>query len=145
MIAIGKLDFFGMLLGRWNFAREIAGHGSMKGTAVFELASEGRAEYFEFGELALKTGERLRAERRYVYEALDGGFKVRFHETGEIFERAVFVEQERGGWKASANHLCDKDLYESEYCFPMDGTFTVRHEVRGPKKDYLIRTIYRRD
>jgi hypothetical protein len=145
MNAFGTLDFFEMLLGRWNFAREISGHGSMTVTAVFEAVSQGRAEYFEFGELTLRNGERLRAERRYVYEAMDGGFMVRFHETGEIFERAVFVEQEHGGWKASANHLCDKDLYESEYRFPMDGTFAVRHAVRGPKKDYLIRTIYHRD
>jgi len=145
MNAFGNRDFFEMLLGRWNFAREISGHGSMKGTAVFELVSEGRAEYFELGELALKNGERLRAERRYVYEVMDGGFKVHFHETGEIFERALFVELKSGGWKASANHLCDKDVYESEYFFPMDGTFAVRHAVRGPKKDYLIRTMYRRD
>jgi hypothetical protein len=145
MNTIGNLDFFEMLPGRWSFEREIPGQGSMKGTAVFELVSEGRAEYFEFGELALKNGERLRAERRYVYEVMHGGFKVHFHETGEIFERAVFVEQKSGGWKASANHRCEKDFYESEYCFPIDGTFIVRHAVRGPKKDYLIRTIYRRD
>ena len=145
MNALGKIDFFQMLLGHWNFTRQIPGHGSMSGTAVFEPVSEGGAEYFEFGELALRNGERFRAERRYVYEVMGGGFTVYFHETGEIFERVVFVEQEGGVWKASANHVCDKDVYESEYCFPMDGTFAVRHAVRGPKKDYLIRTIYRRD
>jgi len=145
MNAPGHIGFLEMLLGRWSFAREISEHGSMNGTAVFQPVSEGRAEYFEFGELALRNGGRLHAEQRYVYKMTDDGFAVYFHATGEIFQRAIFSEHENGEWRASASHICNQDVYDSEYCFGESGTFAVRHAVRGPKKDYVIRTVYRRD
>jgi len=139
------MDTFDRLLGRWSFAREISGQGSMTGVATFDAVSDGRAEYRESGELSLVSGERLRAEQRYVYERADGGFAVYLHATNELFQRVVFSVDESGVWKGNASHLCRADVYDSEYWFCTDGTFTVRHVVRGPKKDYVIRTVYRRD
>jgi hypothetical protein len=143
-IQLRRPDFFAMLLGRWGFDREIEGHGRMTGVATWVEVGAGRAEYFESGELSMTGGARLRAEQRYAYERMDGGFWVSFAGTGELFQRVVFEEDGRS-WRAAASHLCGGDVYESEYCFPGDGTFAVLHAVKGPKKDYVIRTCYRRD
>jgi hypothetical protein len=133
------------LLGRWSLVREISGHGSMTGVATFEGVDANCALYRESGELRLKGGETLRAEQRYVYAQVEGGFTVHFHDTGELFQCVAFTAGEGDGWKGSASHRCKADVYDSEYCFGGDGTFLVRHAVRGPRKDYVIRTVYRRD
>lgn len=135
----------GRLLGIWSFEREISGYGGMSGVATFEPIDGDRSLYEESGELRLDDGQRLHAERRYVYEWLDKGFAVYFHDTGELFHRVTFADCGEGEWRASANHLCKADSYISEYLFGVDGTFEVRHEVRGPKKDYMILTVYRRN
>jgi hypothetical protein len=136
---------FERLLGRWSFVREISGQGSMTGAATFERVDANCAEYRESGELRLKGGQTLRAEQRYVYAKVEGGFTVCFHDTGELFQRVVFAAGEGEVWKGSASHLCKADVYDSEYCLRGDGTFVVHHAVRGPRKDYEIRTVYRRD
>jgi hypothetical protein len=56
------------------------------------------------------------------------------------------------GYFASATHPCREDSYKSGYLFWMinEGTekgsiasFTISHEVRGPKKDYISKTTYK--
>ncbi len=111
---------------------------------MFDGMDDGRVAYRESGELLLECGQSLRAEQRYVYETMEDGFAVSFHTTGELFQRVVFAACAGDGWKGSASHSCKADVYDSEYVFRRDGMFVVRHEVRGPKKDYVIRTEYRR-
>ena len=112
---------------------------------MLEPAGDGRLIYRESGELRLSSGALLRGEQRYIYGAIAGGFEVRFHDTGALFERVVLAEAEDGGWVGQAEHLCAADSYVSEYRFRGDGTFEVEHAVRGPRKDYVIRTVYVRD
>lgn len=132
------------LLGEWRFERTIRGQGCMTGVAVLEPMGDGRVEYRESGELRLDDGQRLRGEQRYVYERLKQGFAVRFDGTGELFHRVMFAGAEGGVWKARAEHRCKADVYVSEYVFRGDGTFEVEHVVRGPRKNYVITTCYRR-
>jgi hypothetical protein len=148
LASVAEADGGGMferLLGRWSFVREISGHGSMTGLATFEGVDANYAVYRESGELRLQGGETLRAEQRYVYAKVEDGFAVYFHDTGELFQCVEFNAVEGDVWKGSASHLCKADVYDSEYCFHGEGTFLVRHAVRGPRKDYVIRTVYRRD
>jgi hypothetical protein len=139
------MDFFQQLMGRWSFSRDISGHGSMTGVAHFDAVDAGIATYWESGEVALASGERLRAQQRYLYERIDDGFAVRFEGTKELFQSVVFAADGDAGWIGNSSHLCKADKYESRYCFLIDGTFVVRHVVSGPHKDYAIRTVYRRD
>jgi len=44
----------------------------------------------------------------------------------------------------SATHACSPDVYRSDYRFLADGTFVIRHAVRGPRKDYVSTTVFRR-
>jgi tRNA A64-2'-O-ribosylphosphate transferase len=51
--------------------------------------------------------------------------------------------------KARAEHPCGQDFYVSTYEFHLDGSgdrrlgkFEVNHDVKGPSKDYVSRTVY---
>ncbi len=142
MSAPGTL--FDHLIGRWTFARQISGQGSMSGTASFSLITPSRAEYRESGALKLNTGPTLQAEQQYLYERTATGFTIHFIPSGKLFLDLSF-EPEAEGWHAAAHHDCEPDIYHSEYRFEGDRTLNIRHIVTGPRKDYIIQTTYRRD
>jgi len=119
--------------------------GSDHFPASFQAAEDNRVLYQESGELLLQDGTRLHGEQRYIYERIDGGFAVYFHATGELFEQVILVADTKGNWIGRAEHLCQPDVYASEYLFRSDGTFEVRHQVGGPRKNYTICTVYLRD
>ena len=131
------------LLGAWSLEREIPGRGCMKGRARFTLLDAGTALYEESGELCLEGGQTLRSRQSYVYEKRDDGFAVRFADTRELFHVVRFAAS-GDDLVCAASHLCMNDLYLSAYTVHSDGNFEVRHEVRGPQKDYVIRTWYQR-
>ena len=131
------------LLGEWNLERQIPGRGSMKGRARFTLLDAGSALYEESGELCLEGGQTLHSRQSYVYEKRQDGFAVRFADTRKLFHVMRFVAS-GDDLVAEARHLCVNDLYVSGYTVRADGSFEVRHQVRGPQKDYVIRTLYQR-
>jgi len=131
------------LLGEWSLEREISGRGCMKGFARFTRLDGETALYEESGELCLEGGQTLHSRQSYVYEKRDDGFAVRFADTRELFHVMRFVTS-GDDLVGEARHVCVNDLYLSGYMVRSDGSFEVRHEVRGPQKDYVIRTVYRR-
>ena len=131
------------LLGEWSLERQIPGRGSMKGRARFTLLDAGSALYEESGELCLEGGQTLHSRQSYVYEKRQDGFAVRFADTRELFHVMRFVAS-GDDLVAEARHLCVNDLYVSGYTVRADGSFEVRHQVRGPQKNYVIRTLYQR-
>lgn len=131
------------LIGEWSLEREIPGRGRMKGRAWFTLLDAKTALYEESGELCLEGGQTLHSRQSYVYEKTEEGFAVRFADTRELFHVMRFVAS-GDDLVAEASHVCLNDLYLSGYTVRADGSFEVRHQVRGPQKDYLIRTVYRR-
>jgi hypothetical protein len=132
------------LLGEWRIEREIPGQGSMSGIASFVVAGDSGVLYRESGEVRLHDGTRLRGEQCYFYKAITNGFAVYFHDSAELFERVTFLGGEGEAWVGRAEHLCKSDVYASRYVFYGDGTFEIRHAVRGPRKDYSIQTRYQR-
>ena len=137
------MGVFEGLLGDWSLEREIPGRGRMKGRARFTLLDAETALYEESGELCLEGGQTLHSRQSYVYEKREDGFAVRFAETRELFHVMRFGAS-GDDLVAKASHLCVNDRYLSEYTVRADGSFEVRHQVRGPRKDYVIRTLYRR-
>jgi hypothetical protein len=133
---------FEWLLGEWGFEREIPGRARMSGHARFTLVDGETALYEESGELCLEGGQTLHSRQSYVYERTNDGFAVRFADTRELFHVMRFAAS-GDDLVAEARHVCLNDLYLSGYTVRSDGSFEVRHEVRGPEKDYVIRTLYR--
>jgi hypothetical protein len=137
-------EIFEGLLGEWSFEREIPGQALMTGDASFTLVDGETALYEEAGEIRLEAGQRLHAKQSYVYKKNDGGFAVLFRDTRELFHEVAFGVGEGAELTGEARHLCRQDHYVSRYTIGSDGGFEISHRVLGRRKDYSIRTVYRR-
>ena len=120
--------------------------------------------YSEKTEMIPSTGPQLSGTRQYIYrynepdDALDVFFAERGEEVslGRLFHRLKFehpppsqTDTEVSPWIAKASHFCSPDTYEVAYTFFFDGAdlakWQIEYEVRGPKKDYSMKTWYSRD
>lgn len=152
--------------------------GKLEGQADFfpRLPTDSKfgAEYLyvESGAFTLENGLQMSATRRYVYryredkdqisawfvkedgQSVDYLFnEMNFQTMPELFkggERSAEAGDGRGnrGWVATGDHLCEKDMYESEAEFRFRGaslpTFSIKYVVKGPRKDYVSETWYER-
>ncbi|NYF81156.1 DUF6314 family protein [Granulicella arctica] len=143
-MALAAGAVFGWLVGEWSFVREIPGQASMTGRATVSPMDMSTALYEEWAEVRLAGGEILHGEQRYLYRKREAGLAVLFAETLALFHELEFHVEVDGCLRAVARHACSDDVYMSEYRIGEDESFAVRHEVRGPRKDYVIHTQYRR-
>lgn len=132
------------LAGAWHLERTIEGQASMTGTAVFSPFEAGLLKYREEGRIRLADGKEFDGHREYLFERTPGGFLVHFAETPPRLFHAIEVVRDGDALAGSAVHLCTPDTYDSSYRFLADGSFSIRHAVRGPRKDYLSATVFRR-
>lgn len=135
---------FDRLPGAWALERTIEGQATMSGTAVFTPLEAGLLKYREEGRIRLADGKEFDGHRDYLFERAPGGFVVHFAETPRRLFHAIAVVPEGDALAGSATHLCTPDTYDSAYRFLPDGSFTIRHTVHGPRKDYLSATVFRR-
>jgi hypothetical protein len=133
------------LEGVWAFQRSIDSGASIVGTAVFIGRDNGRFDYAEHGQLTLANGDRLDAERRYIFKKGAEGFTVLFAETPPRLFHCIALVRHGANLVGAATHLCAHDRYDSRYEFHPDGSFIVKHRVRGPRKRYVITTQYSRE
>lgn len=132
------------LAGRWVFRRSISDRlsgteGSASGTADFE-PSGGGLDWIESGTLVM-GGHTFDAKRRMSIVPEAGGWVVRF-EDGRLFHPLRLA-----AGRCVVGHPCRKDFYDGmlEMLATGSGTeFRTEWRVRGPAKDQLIRTRYRR-
>lgn len=72
-----------------------------------------------------------------------------FHEL-EIIPPTKSKDEIKGDepWRAKSSHLCIDDTYDVEYEFWFNGVqlskWTMEYDVKGPQKDYRIRSTFRR-
>ena len=96
------------------------------------------------------------AERKYIYRFNPDDEKISVwfvkDNNGEddidyLYHELEF-EPKDGRWIARADHLCEQDMYWAFYDFRLDASTTaiekwgLRHEVKGPSKDYTSDTAY---
>jgi hypothetical protein len=140
-------DIFDRLQGEWTFVRDVPGKATMTGRARIAPTGEGRARYDETARVLLADGNTLTGSQSYRYRRLPApanGFDVLFAETGELFERLDFRSTPEGSLRADAEHLCPPDRYLSNFILDPEDRLSVEHTVTGPKKNYVVRTEYRR-
>lgn len=117
--------------------------------------------YIESGAFTLESGASITASRRYVYRYSESKKELsvwfvkpdRNFEVDYLFHNLAFVSpeeaKEEGACVAKADHLCIDDMYDTKYRFPMKGIalhrFQCTHTVKGPSKDYVALTDYRRE
>lgn len=136
---------FDRLAGEWSLQRNIEGQATMSGVASFTLLeTTGMLKYREEGRIRLADGKEFDGHREYVFERSPGGFVVHFAETPPRLFHAIVIVRDGDALAGSATHLCTPDTYDSSYRFLPDGSFTIRHVVQGPRKDYLSATVFTR-
>lgn len=124
--------FFRVFRGNWKIERVITGSqsGTAKGTATFTETDPCTLAYSERGTLA-GIGD---FSQKYTFRLEEGLLKVYFS-NGESF----YTLENRCGV-----YCCEKDVYTIKYSSlsPDETTFKIECSVLGPKKGYLITTIF---
>lgn len=124
--------------GVWRLTRQIedarAGlTGRLDGQAVF-APGQGGLILTETGELRYGDGAPMQAERRYLWRAEAGGIAV-FFEDGRPFHWFSPATPE-------ARHVCPPDLYQVRYDFSAWPAWRAVWQVSGPRKDYIMESLY---
>lgn len=126
-------------LGEWRLERLICpaegAQARFSGRAVFTPEGAG-LRYVEAGELALPGATPMRAERSYLWHAEGERIVVRFAD-GRAFHHFSPAAPE-------AAHWCDPDDYRVRYDFTLWPAWHAEWRVRGPRKDYTMRSDYSR-
>ena len=135
---------FARLEGAWDLDRTIEGKATMAGMAQFTRLETGQLKYREEGRIRLPDGQSFDGHREYVYERSPDGFSVFFAETPLRLFHDIAIAREGDEFVGTAGHLCVADQYDSAYQFLADGSFVIEHLVKGPRKDYLSRTVFKR-
>lgn len=124
--------------GDWQITRRIEDalsgqEAGFVGTARFERDCLG-LRYSEKGLLTL-GGASMEAERVYLWRSADAGIEV-FFDDGRFFHR---IDGSSG-----AGHWCDPDQYDGIYDFGDWPDWSSRWQVKGPRKDYVMVSIFKR-
>ncbi|KAH6671027.1 flavin-containing monooxygenase-like protein [Halenospora varia] len=164
---------FRAMQGDWKLERTITSRiasypsGTLSGEAEFrpraptEMGVDMEYLYLENGEFSASNGFSFSAKRSYAHrytsttDTLSVWFTKADHKTVDyLFHELEFTvpltpsTSEARPWKAKSSHLCIEDLYDVAYEFWFQGTtlreWCLEYSVRGPAKDYTIRSVYRR-
>lgn len=128
--------------GQWHLSRQIddqtgLGVGLMQGSAVFHRDPDG-LRYEEDGQLSFASQPPMRAQRTYLWQPDGQGVRVLFAD-GRAFHHIDLSHLQ-----PQAAHWCDPDQYDVSYDFSDWPDWTSEWSVKGPRKDYRMRTVYHR-
>lgn len=126
--------------GVWALEREIsdlkAGQsGTFSGVARLSPVECGLL-YEESGTLALKNSATMEAKRSFHWKGQGSDIQVLF-EDGRPFHRI-----ECAAPICRDMHFCDPDIYRVVYDFRDWPKWEVEWDVQGPRKTYLMRSVY---
>ncbi len=123
--------------GNWSIERRIEDHLSDTVSHFLGTAQIGGDGYKEIGKMVLANGNEFESSRSYLWSDCDEGIEIRF-EDGRPFHIMVPSGQ------SSAHHWCDPDQYDVEYDFQSKQDWTATWKVKGPRKDYVMISRYRK-
>lgn len=118
----------------------------MNGIAKFILKKPNELYYREDGVLTI--GQSFNAHREYLYCYRENEISVFFVENmrpTKLLHTLEFVSNGKDGnlYKATARHLCIKDIYSAVYLF-RSNQFHLKYTVIGANKNFTITTLFHR-
>jgi hypothetical protein len=128
------------LEGRWRLTRVIrdadGSEATLEGVTLFRREGD-RLVQEEEGWLTLPDrGAPLRATRRYLWSAGEGGLDVRFEDGRPFHTVPLHVG------RPEADHDCAPDHYRVAYDFADWPRWRAVWRVTGPRKDYVMTSEY---
>ncbi|NNF92608.1 MAG: trigger factor [Boseongicola sp.] len=131
-----------MLEGAWTLTRTIShadgAEHRFDGTAVFRWDVSGLIQDEE-GVLSATDGRPgLRATRRYLWREDKKTVDILFEDGRRFHSIPLGVD------RPEAVHECPPDTYRVAYDFGDPAAWTARWHVSGPRKDYVMKSRYRR-
>ena len=130
-------------LGHWALSRRIDDRltgqtGVLEGMARFVPDGDAAAIYDESGLLRLGDATPMTAERRYLWRFAADEVVVRYADGRDFFS---FRPAGRG---SEIVHVCDADTYRVIHDFTAWPRWQAIWTVTGPRKDYRLRSAWRR-
>ncbi len=142
---------FKNLRGNWTIERTIDNQGRMNGIAWFRNSNneQNTLHYREEGVFTLNSGRSCNIYREYVYRFQNNNISAYFVENGKtdrLFHILEFDSPALTGstMKAKAKHICRCDTYDVIYEFYSDNAFNIIYQVKGPLKNYVSSTFFKR-
>jgi hypothetical protein len=141
-------NVFSALVGKWNLHRIISSYGSLYGSVQLSKRSDNILYYEEYGTLHLINGEKLSAERKYIYELSpkDGLLYIYYNDPWRQGDTLHCLEFARRGTRivASHKHKCGDDVYAVTFEMITSESIEINYQVTGPKKNYTIQSMFTR-
>ncbi|GAC24736.1 hypothetical protein GMES_2441 [Paraglaciecola mesophila KMM 241] len=127
-------------VGAWQLNRQILQSSGevfvFEGQADFSWA-ESDLHYHESGVVTAPDGRTLQAERTYVWRQQAGGKIEVLFDDNRYFHTFSAAEP-------YAKHLCGDDLYVVSYALEDGPRWESTWQVKGPRKDYKMTSLYKR-
>ncbi len=144
MISAEFSDYFESLIGAWHLERKISSGENLTGKAVFSQANENCLLAEESGQLQMTDGNLVSAHRRWIWQEEQGDLRIFFDESPLRLYHGFRPILKGQNWFGTGKHICQPDTYVGEYQMSAD-RMEIRQSISGPKKDYSIVSVYRRD
>lgn len=141
MISKEKFTF---LKGKWSLKRMTNGFGHMDGQAIFTLLHDDEPTllYREEGIFVPPTAIPFNFYKEYLYcfhhDEICVYFALKNKKNGLFLSLNPHTEVMIG------THTCGKDFYQATYQFLENDRFTLRVDVTGPQKGFVIQTTFTR-
>ncbi len=144
-------DIFNILTGKWKLTREIKNIGYAEGYAYFTIQNENIINYFEEVEVTYFSGNNstsilnTKAIRSYIFNFnFAKNIIYQNFADNQLYTELKPIMSEDDVLKYCGNHLCNHDKYHNIYEFIDQNNFKVFNKVKGPSKDYIIETTYKK-
>lgn len=143
-------NIFHSLEGQWNLYRTIKGIGSVMGIAKFQknCTDNTLLHYREDGIFTNQVeGTSNKIYRDYLYCFQNDEISVFYAEKSKGLLHTLEFNSTSFSLPpitATAKHLCGCDAYNATYEFNLPDEFSMTYAVNGPKKDYIISSIFKR-
>ncbi|WP_220150262.1 DUF6314 family protein [Thalassospira profundimaris] len=143
-------DIFAALAGQWSLMRDLGEVGQFVGDVTFQALDPDKPNvlrYREEGFLTRPDGQRFDGYREYdfvLHEDL-GAIELLFRDPLSFGNRYVllqFGEDATDGLCARDIHPCGDDFYHHCMIWNGPGHFETKINITGPKKDYLLHSVY---
>lgn len=133
-------EIFQQLAGNWNFCRYKNDDKIATGSACFNEITERELHYKEEGKLTVTTS--LDFYKEYRYCLVNGAVKVFFISQNK---KKLFYNLNVLARNITAQYKCGNDIYKASYELNFPNQIQISYAVKGPLKDYLLTTIYKRE